>query len=76
MNLYYNLSLDNGFAELRYRMAQTTGVPFRHSGKQSSAVGVAEFSSVKVISHDTSTTVPVKVVPGSVPWIQDPAIVY
>ena len=47
-----------------------------HSGKQSSAVGVAEFSSVKVISHDTSTTVPVKVVPGPVPWIQEPAIVY
>ena len=47
-----------------------------HSGKQSSAVGVAEFSGVKVISRDTSTTVPVKVVPGPVPWIQDPAIVY
>ena len=47
-----------------------------HSGKQSSAVGVAEFSGVKVISRDTSTTVPVKAVPGPVPWIQDPAIVY
>ena len=47
-----------------------------HSGKQSSAVGVTEFSSVKVISCDTSTTVQVKVVPGPVPWIQDPAIVY
>ena len=47
-----------------------------HSGKQSSAVGVAEFSGVKVILRDTSTTVPVKVVPGPVPWIQDPAIVY
>ena len=47
-----------------------------HSGKQSSAVGVAEFSGVKVILRDTSNTVPVKVVPGPVPWIQDPAIVY
>ena len=47
-----------------------------HSGKQSSAVGVAEFSGVKVISHVTSTTVPVRVVPGPVPWIQDPAVVY
>ena len=47
-----------------------------HSGKQSSAVGVAEFSGVEVISRDTSTTVPVKVVPGPVPWIQDPSIVY
>ena len=47
-----------------------------HSGKQSSAVGMAEFSSIKVISHDTSTTVQVKVLPGPVPWIQDPAIVY
>ena len=42
----------------------------------SSAVGVTEFSGVKVISRDTSTTVPVKVVPRPVPWIQDPAIVY
>ena len=47
-----------------------------HSGKQSSAVGVAEFSGVEVISCDTSTTVPVKVVPDPVPWTQDPAIVY
>ena len=47
-----------------------------HSGKQSSTVGVAEFSGVKVISCDTSTTVPVKVVLGPVPWIQDPVIVY
>ena len=51
-------------------------VNFLHSGKQSSAVGVAKFSGIKVISHDTSTTVQVKVVPGAVPWIQDPAIVY
>ena len=47
-----------------------------HSGKQSFAVGVAEFSGVKVISRDTSTTVQVKVVPGPVSWIQYPAFVY
>ena len=47
-----------------------------HSGKHSSAVGVADFSGVKVISRNTSTTVPVKIVPDPVPWIQDPAIVY
>ena len=38
--------------------------------------GCAGFSSVKVISRNTSTTVQVKVVPGPVPCIQDPAIVY
>ena len=39
--------------------------PFR----QSSTMGVAEFSGVMVISCDTSITVQVKVVPGPVPWI-------
>ena len=53
--------------EISLDIADIALINLLHSGKQSSTVGVAEFSSVKVISHDTSITIPVKVVPGPVP---------